>query len=117
MPPASAPATAGYGPPDPSGWLPEIGVASGLNVLAGIWLIIAPFVVGYDKGDPYWNDIVFGAIVAVLALARLAGADRGPIARRRRGSGRRRVRDQRRGYVAQRCSVKSWSRIPTLPAI
>jgi hypothetical protein len=35
--------------------------ASGLNVLAGIWLIIAPFVLGYDDGDPYWNDIVFGS--------------------------------------------------------
>jgi hypothetical protein len=50
--------------------------AGGFNVLAGIWLIIAPFVLGYDDGDPYWNDIVFGAIVAVLALARVAGAYR-----------------------------------------
>jgi hypothetical protein len=77
LPPAPAPGTAGYGPtPDRGGPLPEIGVASGLNVLAGIWLIIAPFVLGYDNGDPYWNDIVFGAIVAVLALARVAGAYR-----------------------------------------
>jgi hypothetical protein len=50
--------------------------ASGINVLAGIWLIIAPFVLGYNDGDPHWNDIVFGAIVAVLALARVAGAYR-----------------------------------------
>jgi hypothetical protein len=77
LPPASAPNTAGYGPlADQGRWLPEIGIASGLNVLAGIWLIIAPFVLGYDNGDPYWNDIVFGAIVAVLAFARVAGAYR-----------------------------------------
>jgi hypothetical protein len=42
--------------------------ASGLNVLAGIWIIIAPFVLGYDDGDPYWNDLVLGAIVFVLGL-------------------------------------------------
>lgn len=50
--------------------------ASGLNVLAGLWLIIAPFVLGYGNGDPYWNDIVSGAIVAVFAFARVAGAHR-----------------------------------------
>jgi SPW repeat-containing protein len=50
--------------------------ASGLNVIAGIWLIISPFVLGYGGGDAYWNPIVFGAIVAVVALARLGGAYR-----------------------------------------
>jgi hypothetical protein len=60
-------------PPD---WRDEVMTASGLNVLAGIWLIIAPFVLGYSNGDPYWNDIVFGAIVAVLGLVRVSGAYR-----------------------------------------
>jgi hypothetical protein len=53
--------------------------ASGLNVIAGIWLIISPFVLAYGSGDAYWNPIVFGAIVAlvaVVALARLGGAYR-----------------------------------------
>lgn len=50
--------------------------ASGLNVIAGIWLIISPFVLAYGGGDAYWNPIVFGAIVAVVALARLGGAYR-----------------------------------------
>jgi hypothetical protein len=58
------------------GWRGDVAVASGLNVLAGIWLIIAPFVLGYGNGDPYWNDIVFGAVVAVLALVRISGAYR-----------------------------------------
>jgi hypothetical protein len=65
-----------YGPPDAGGSLPAIAVASGLTVLAGIWLIIAPFVLAYGNGDPYWNDIVFGAIVTLLALARVLGASR-----------------------------------------
>ena len=54
----------------------EIAGASGLNVLAGIWLIISPFVLGYAGADATWNPIVFGAIVGVLALARAAGAYR-----------------------------------------
>jgi len=53
-----------------------VATASGLNVLAGIWLIIAPFVLGYQNGDPIWNDVVFGAIVAVLAFARTTFAKR-----------------------------------------
>jgi hypothetical protein len=50
--------------------------ASGLNVLAGIWLVVAPFVLGYRSGDPLWNDIVFGAIIALLALVRASSAYR-----------------------------------------
>lgn len=64
--------------PSPPDWRDEVLTASGLNVLAGIWLIIAPFVLGYSNGDPYWNDIIFGAIIAVLALARVSGAYRMP---------------------------------------
>ena len=54
----------------------QLAALSGLTLLAGIWLIIAPFVLGYANGDPYWNDIVFGAIVAFFALIRIAGAYR-----------------------------------------
>jgi hypothetical protein len=57
-------------------WRTTVATASGLNLIAGIWLIIAPFVLGYSDGDPYWNDIVFGAIVAFFALIRLSGAYR-----------------------------------------
>jgi hypothetical protein len=49
---------------------------SGLNVLAGIWLIIAPWVLGYSAEDPRWNDVVFGIIVGVFALTRAFGAYR-----------------------------------------
>jgi hypothetical protein len=47
---------------------------SGLNVLAGIWLILSPWIVNYTNADSAWNPIVFGAIVAVLALVRAGGA-------------------------------------------
>src|SRR5690242_217754 len=50
--------------------------AAALNVLAGIWLVISPFVLGYTGADAMWNPIVFGAIVGVLAVARLAGGVR-----------------------------------------
>jgi SPW repeat len=73
-PPAGGPVT--YGPGGREDWRDTVRIASGLNLLAGIWLIIAPFVLGYGGGDPYWNDIVFGAIVAGLALVRVSGAYR-----------------------------------------
>jgi hypothetical protein len=57
-------------------WRDDVIGASGLNVLAGIWLIISPFVLGYSGADATWNPIVFGAIVAVFAAARAAGAYR-----------------------------------------
>jgi hypothetical protein len=60
----------------PADWRQTVATASGLNLIAGIWLIIAPFVLGYANGDHYWNDIVFGAIVAFFALIRIAGAYR-----------------------------------------
>lgn len=71
------PTAPGYGTPPPRhDWREEIVGLSGLNVLAGIWLIIAPWVLGYSRSDPRWNDVVFGIIVAVLALIRVSGAYR-----------------------------------------
>jgi SPW repeat len=60
----------------PRDWRAAVTMLSGLNVLAGAWLIIAPWVLGYSAGDPKWNDVVFGAIVVVLAGARSLGAFR-----------------------------------------
>jgi hypothetical protein len=53
-------------------WRDEVIGAAGLNVIAGIWLILSPWILGYTGPDATWNPIVFGAIVLVLALARLA---------------------------------------------
>jgi hypothetical protein len=57
-------------------WRADVRTAAGLNVLAGIWLIISPFVLDYTGSDATWNPIVFGAIVALFGFARMAGAYR-----------------------------------------
>lgn len=57
-------------------WRSDVVGASGLNIIAGIWLIISPWVLNFQSGDSYWNPIVFGAIVACLAFVRAAGAYR-----------------------------------------
>lgn len=58
-------------------WRPPVvaSVASAVNFLAGTWLVLAPFVLGFEttggvvKG--YWNEIVLGVVVAMLALVRV----------------------------------------------
>jgi SPW repeat len=72
-------APGGLDPMDPApggGWRDEVKGASGLNVLAGIWLIIAPWVLGYSVADPRWNDVIFGIIVGIFGLTRVLGAYR-----------------------------------------
>jgi hypothetical protein len=68
-------APSGYPSARPN-WREQVTTASFLNLLAGVWLIIAPWVLGYSGEDPRWNDVVFGAIVAFFALARTSGAYR-----------------------------------------
>jgi hypothetical protein len=46
---------------------------SGINIIAGLWLIIAPFLLGYDAIQAaLWNDVIVGIIVAAFAVARVA---------------------------------------------
>jgi len=46
--------------------------AGGLNIVAGIWLVISGFVLGYaHQPAPLWNDIILGIIVLVIAWIRL----------------------------------------------
>lgn len=44
--------------------------ASGINILAGIWLIIAPFILRYSGTSYSRNDITIGIIVGIIALIR-----------------------------------------------
>ena len=45
-----------------------------LNVVAGVWLILSPFVLGYSTDAAARNvDIVVGVVVAVLAAGRAFG--------------------------------------------
>ncbi len=47
--------------------------ASGVNILLGLWLIIAPFVLTYAQASALWNDIIVGVLVIVFASASLSG--------------------------------------------
>src|SRR5262249_12514065 len=45
--------------------------ASILNIIAGLWLIIAPFWMGfYTVPGALWNNLIVGIVVAILALIR-----------------------------------------------
>jgi hypothetical protein len=45
--------------------------ASVLNIIAGIWLIISPFWMGFWQAPaPLWNTLILGIVIGLLALAR-----------------------------------------------
>lgn len=46
-------------------------VFSGLNLLFGIWLLLAPFVLAYAGAGERWNDLVTGVVVVVCAVLSL----------------------------------------------
>jgi hypothetical protein len=40
-----------------------------LNVLSAIWLITAPFILGFSKQlRPLWNDVILGVVVGLSVL-------------------------------------------------
>ena len=45
------------------------GLASWLSALAGLWLIVAPFALGYELTGQKLNSVIVGAVVAILAIA------------------------------------------------
>ncbi len=45
---------------------------SGVNLLLGVWLVVAPFVMGLTSTSSYWNEIVVGVIILALALYRMS---------------------------------------------
>jgi hypothetical protein len=50
---------------------------SGLDVLAGIWLLISPFVLAFHAGTAaVANNVVLGIVIGVLALIRFFGPSR-----------------------------------------
>lgn len=44
--------------------------ASGLNVVLGIWLVIAPLVIYFASPAALWNEVIVGVILFGLALSR-----------------------------------------------
>ncbi len=55
------------------GYRQQITVGSGINLVLGIWLIISPFLLGHSDVS-FWNQIIVGLIIAVLAAIRAFGA-------------------------------------------
>lgn len=43
-----------------------------VNAILGAWLIISPYILTYTTGAAKWNQTVFGIVVLVLGLARIA---------------------------------------------
>jgi hypothetical protein len=49
----------------------QVTTASGLNIIAGLWLIISPFVLGYSSlTAATWGSIIVGIIIAAIAAVR-----------------------------------------------
>lgn len=59
-----------------NGSVSQVKKASGLNLLLGLWLVIAPFLLSYATSASRGNDITIGVIIALLATFRLLGAYR-----------------------------------------
>lgn len=51
----------------------QIQLASGVNLLAGIWLALAPLFLAYGSQAAITSSIVVGSIIAIFALLRLLG--------------------------------------------
>jgi hypothetical protein len=45
--------------------VPQIQWASWVNVFVGIWLVVAAFAMGYQSTAAFWNDLIFGILVAI----------------------------------------------------
>lgn len=57
----------------PTNTINQAKTASGINILAGIWLIIAPFVLGYSAvPESTWNDVIVGAAVIIVAAIKIS---------------------------------------------
>lgn len=48
-----------------------------VNVVLGVWLIVAPYVLGYSTASTaLWNDIIIGVVVAIVALVGALGGQK-----------------------------------------
>jgi hypothetical protein len=45
--------------------------ASGINILLGIWLLVSPWVFGYQAAGSaaIWNSVIVGVLIAILAAS------------------------------------------------
>jgi SPW repeat len=47
----------------------EARAASGINILLGVWLLVSPWVFGYQAAGSaaIWNSVIVGALIAIFA--------------------------------------------------
>ena len=50
----------------------SVTVTSTINLLAGIWLFVSPWVYGAYTNPNAWNGWILGAVIAILAAIRLS---------------------------------------------
>lgn len=50
----------------------QITTLDGVNVIAGIWLVISPFVLGFVSQTALVNNVILGLAVGIFALIRAA---------------------------------------------
>jgi len=51
----------------------QVRTASGLNIMMGLWLLIAPWALGYTLVNAaVWNSVLIGIAVALVAVLRIA---------------------------------------------
>ncbi len=49
----------------------QYGWPSGINILLGVWIIISPFVLGFQNlPAAVWNNVIVGILVGLFALIR-----------------------------------------------
>ena len=51
--------------------VPAIKTAATINLLAGIWLFVSPWVYLAYRNSDSWNNWIVGAVIVILALIRL----------------------------------------------
>ncbi|HET9721885.1 MAG TPA: SPW repeat protein [Candidatus Saccharimonadales bacterium] len=51
--------------------VPRSSWASWLNALIGIWMIIAPFALSANRAVAYWNEVIIGIVIAILAFSNM----------------------------------------------
>jgi hypothetical protein len=52
----------------------QIVTSSSVNLGVGVWLILAPFVLGHVNAATGWNDIIVGVGIVAFAGIRVSGA-------------------------------------------
>ncbi len=57
-------------------WRDEVKGASGVNLMAGIWLVLSPWALDLGSTAAVWNAVITGSFVATVSLLRLASVQR-----------------------------------------